>query len=73
MQVGVLCVLSPLLFAMTVDVITENAREGLMNEILCAGVKVLMSKGIKNWKEQFLKGKEAFESMGLKVNLKRPK
>ena len=34
---------------------------------------VLMSRGIKNWKEQFLKGEEAFESKGLKVNLKRPK
>ena len=29
-------VLSSLLFAIAVDVISEDAREGLMNEILCA-------------------------------------
>ena len=28
-------VLSPLLFAFVVDVVTENAREGLMKEVLC--------------------------------------
>ena len=37
-QVGVHqeSVLSPLVFAIAVDVISENAREGLMNEILYA-------------------------------------
>ena len=36
-------VLSPLLFAIAVDVITENAREGLMNEISYADDLVLKS------------------------------
>ena len=35
---------SPLLFAVAVDVITKNAREGLMNEILYASDLVLMSE-----------------------------
>ena len=37
-QVGILqeFVLSPLLFAIAVDAISENAREGLVNEILYA-------------------------------------
>ena len=35
-------VLSPLLFAIAMDVISENAREGLMNEILYADDLVLM-------------------------------
>ena len=44
-QVGVhqRSVLSPLLFAIAVDVISENAREGLMNEILYADDLVLTS------------------------------
>ena len=47
--------LSPLLFAIAVDVISENAREGLMNEILCADDLVLMSESVENLKEKFLK------------------
>ena len=66
-------VLSALLFAIAVDVISENAREGLMNEILYADDLVLMSKSTENLKEKFLKWKEAFESKGLKVNLKKVK
>ena len=66
-------VLSPLLLAITVDVISENAREGLMNEILYADDLVLMSESMENLKEKFLKWKEVFESKGLKVNLKKTK
>ena len=65
--------LSPLLFPIAVDVISENASEGLMNEILFADDLVLMSKIIKNLKEKFLKWTEAFKSKGLKVNLKKTK
>ena len=52
-QVGVHqgSVLSPLLFAIAVDVISENAREGLMNEILYADDLVLMSESMENLKE----------------------
>ena len=66
-------VLSPLLFAIAVDVICENAREGLMNEILYVNDLVLMSESKKNLKEKFLQWIEAFESKGLKVNLKKTK
>ena len=54
-QVGVHqgSVLSPLLFAIAVDVISENAREGLMNEILHADDFVLCSKSKENLKEKF--------------------
>ena len=74
-QVGVHqgCVLSPLLFAIAVDVISENAREGLMNKILYEDDLVLISESIETLKEKFLKWKEAFESKGLKVNLKKNK
>ena len=66
-------VLSPLLFTIAVDVIWENAREGLMNKILYADDLVLMSESIENSKNKFLKWKEAFESKGLKVSLKKTK
>ena len=54
-QVGVHqgSVLSPLLFAIAVNVIPENAREGLMNKILYADDLVLMSESIQNLKEKF--------------------
>ena len=47
-QVGVHqgSMLSPLLFAIAVDVISENAREGLMNEILYADDLVLVSESM---------------------------
>ena len=40
-------VLSPLIFAIQVDVVTEHAREGLLNKILDADYLVLMSEGFK--------------------------
>ena len=74
-QVGVHqgSVLSPLLFAITVVVITENAREELMNEIWYMDDLVLMSESIKNLKKKFLKWKEAYKSKRLKVNLRKTK
>ena len=62
-------VLSPLFFAIAVNVITEDTREGFMN----TGDLVLMSEGVENLKEKFLKWKKAFASKGLKVNLKKTK
>ena len=54
-QVGVHqgSVLAPLLFAIAVGVVSENAREGLINEILYADDLVLMSESIENLKEVF--------------------
>ena len=57
-------VLSPLLFAIAVDVISENAREGLMNEILYADDFVLMSENIENLKEKFLNRKRRLKARG---------
>ena len=56
-QVGVHqgSVLSPLLFTIAVDVVSENAREGMMNKILYADDLVLMSESIENLKKTFLK------------------
>ena len=72
-QVGVCqgSVLSPLIFAIAVDVITENARQGLMNEILYANELILIEESIKNLSEKFLKWQKAFENKDVKVNLKK--
>ena len=48
-------VLSPLFFAIAVDVILENAREGLMNKTLYADNFILMSESMEILKEKFLK------------------
>ena len=55
LQVGVhqRSVLLPLLFAIAGDVISENARKGLMNEILYVDDLVLMSESMENLKEKF--------------------
>ena len=45
--------LSPLLFTIAVDVISEKAREELMNEILYEDGLVLMSKSMENLREVF--------------------
>ena len=58
-------VLSPFLFAMVVDAVTEFARDGAFSELLCADDLVLMSETMKRLRNNFLKWKEAFESKGL--------
>ena len=47
-------VLSPLLFAIVVDVITESARRGVINELLYADDLVLMSGTMEDLKEKIL-------------------
>ena len=54
--------LSPFLFAVVVDVVTEFAREGALSELLFADDFVLMSETIKGFRNKFFKWKEYFES-----------
>ena len=48
-------VLLPFLFAVVVGFVTENAREGLVKEVLYADDLVLMSETMEGLKERFLK------------------
>ena len=64
-------VLSPFLFALVVEVVTEFAREGTLSELLYADDLVLISETIKGL--GIIKWKEAFENKGLKVNLMETK
>ena len=47
------CVLSPLLLAIDVDVITENARRDVVNDLLFADDLVLMSEDMEDIKKDF--------------------
>ena len=62
-------VLSPLIFAIVVDVVTEYARAGLLNEILHADDLVLMSESLDDLKEKLQRWRSALEDKGLKVNV----
>ena len=66
-------VLSPLLLAIAVDVITKNARRGVVNELLYADDLVIMSEDMEDLKERFWNWKNALESKGLKVNIRKTK
>ena len=50
-------VLLPLLLAIVVDVITENARRRVVNELLYAGDLVPMSEDMEDLKERFWIGR----------------
>ena len=65
--------LSPLLFAIVVDIISENARLGVVNKLLYADDFVVMSKDMEDLKERFWNWKDALESKGLKVNIRKTK
>ena len=65
--------LSPFLFTVVVDVVTEFASEGVINELPYADDLVLMSETIEGLRNKILKWKDGFESKGLKVNLGKTK
>ena len=75
MKVGVHqeSVLSPLIFAIVIDMVTESVRKGLISAILYADDLVLMSGTMEELREKFWKWKEAFVSKRLKVNLGKQK
>ena len=69
-QGSVLSPLNMLKFAIVIDVVSESVREGLMREMLYLDDLVLMSDKMEGLRAMFCKWKEAFESKGLKVNLR---
>ena len=55
------------------DAITENARRGIVDELLYADHLVLMSKTMEDLKERLWNRKDALESKDLKVNTRKNK
>ena len=71
-------VLSPLIFAIVVDVVTEHAREELLNEIILneiiyADDLVLMSESLEHLRQRFQRWRSVLEDKGLKVNVGKTK
>ena len=66
-------VLLPLLLAIAVDVITENARRGVVNELLYADDLVFISEDMEDLKKRFWNCKDALESKDLQVNTRKTK
>ena len=64
-------VISPLIFAIVVDAVSERARTGLLNEILYADDLVLMSENLEDSRERFQRWRGALESKGMKVNTRK--
>ena len=64
-------VLSPLLFAIVMDVVKKDARNGVLYEILYAGDLVLMSESIEDLqrKRKTHTGKQRNEGHQLKQNI----
>ena len=59
-------------FFAALDIVTELAV-GVLTELLYAYYVILMSETIEGLKNKFLKWKEAFDTMGLKVSLGKSK
>ena len=66
-------VLSPFLFSIVLDVLSEDGRKGALYELFYAGDLVLMAETMKEVEAQFIRWKAAFEGKGLKVNLGKTK
>ena len=57
-------VLSPLLFYIVVDVVTENAKKGFLKEVLYANDLVLINKMLEGLKERFFKMEKCIGEQG---------
>ena len=52
---------------------SEHAREGLLNEILYADDLVLMSENLEDLRERFQRWRDALESKGLRIDIRKTK
>ena len=66
-------VLSPLLLAIVVNVITERPTKCVVNDLLYADDLVLVSKTMEDLRERFWNWKDAMESKGLRVSARKTK
>ena len=62
-------VLSPFLFSIMLNKLSESERKGSLYELLYAADLVLMTETMEELEVQFIYWKEVFQGKGLKVNL----
>ena len=61
--------LSPLLFAIVVDAVSERVKDGSISHILYTDDLILVGETMKDLRDKFWRWKEAFEGKGMRVNL----
>ena len=66
-------VTSPLIFAIVVDAVTEQARKGLLNEILYADNVELMNENLEDLRERFQRWRGCIEKHGNEINIRKTK
>ena len=66
-------VLSPLLFIMVMDVLTEDVRDGSLMELLYADDVVLCGESLNDVMDKYGRWKNAVERIGLRVNVDKTK
>ena len=65
--------LSPLLFIMVMDVLTEDVRDGSLMELLYADDLVLCGESLNDVMDKYKRWKNAVEGKGLRVNVDKTK
>ena len=65
--------LSPLLFIMVMDVLTEDVRDGSLMELLYADDLVLCGKSLNDVMDKYKRWKNAVKGKGLRVNVDKTK
>ena len=65
--------LSPLLFIMVMDVLTEDVRDGSLMELLYADDLVLCGESLNDVMDKYKRWKSAVEGKGLRVNIDKTK
>ena len=65
--------LSPLLFIVVMDVLTEDVRNGSLVELLYADDLVLCGKSLNEFMDKYGRSKNAVEGEGLRVNVNKTK
>ena len=66
-------VLSPFLFSIVLDILSEDGRKGALYEVLYADDLILMAETMEELEAQFIHWKAAYEGKRLKVNLGKTK
>ena len=66
-------VLSPLLFIMVMDVLTEDVRDGSLMELLYADILILCEESLNGVMEKYGRWKNAVEGKGVSVNVDKTK
>ena len=65
--------LSPLLFIMVMDVLTEDVRDGSLMELLYAAILFCVGKSLNDVMDKYKRRKNAVEGKGLRVNVDKTK